>query len=115
MSPAAIEALALLPGRCQHGYHVTQRTLCGDCTPATDEWATFTAALKAAVRADGTVHASDMRRLVGGRIEPRHIGTLYRRARSRGLLVEAGHERSDDVAGKNAGRLEPFYSIGSAA
>ena len=58
-------------------------------TPPT-EWRTFTAALRAAVRDDGTVHACDVRPLVRGRIEPKHIGESWRRARNEGLLVEVG-------------------------
>ena len=49
---ALAESLALLPGRCQHGYHATQRAMCHDCSGApVDEWAVFRAAVEARDRA----------------------------------------------------------------
>jgi hypothetical protein len=103
--------LANLAGRCAHGFAPEQSSL-HECD-AFDEWATFRSALTAAAR-DGKVHQADVRPLIRGRIEPKHIGTLYRRARTEGLLVEVAHERSDDLEGKNAGRLEPVYELRAA-
>lgn len=108
---------ATLPGRCKHGFHPERQPgLCTKCPPApTDEWSLFLAALRQAVRDDSTVHASDMRRLIRGRIEPKHVGLCWRRARREGLVVEIGHERSDDERGKNAGRMEPYYRLREAS
>ena len=103
-----VEWLASYPDRCAHGYHRTAQ-MCPDCSQG-DEWVIFLAALGTATRS-GQVHQADVRPLIRGRIEPKHVGTLYRRAKAEGLLREAGHERSDDVVGKNAGRLEPFYEV----
>lgn len=111
-------ALRELPGRCPGcGYHVATQGHGGDCAPVApaDEWALFTAALKTVARADGTVHACDVRPLTHGRIEPRRLSSLWKRARREGLLTEAGHERSDDVAGRNAHRMEAYYELRSAA
>ena len=106
--------LATFADRCERGFHLTAHhpSLC-DCQDA-DEWAVFTAALVSAAK-DGRVHQADVRPHIRGRIEPKHIGTLYRRARAEGLIREVDHERSDDVAGKNAGRLEPVYELRGAA
>lgn len=78
---------------------------------AVDPWALFVRTLRANVRSDGTVHACDIRPLVRGRIEPRQLSSLWRRAQSKsvGLIRQVDVERSDDVAGKNAGRPEPVY------
>ena len=84
----------------------------GAITP--EEWATFTAALRAAA-VDGLVHQSAVRPLIRGRIQPKHIGQCYRRARTLGLIVADEPERSDDYAGRNAGRWEPKYRLGAAA
>lgn len=83
--------------------------------PSTDEWATFKAALIKARRVDGTVHQCDVRPHIRGVIEPKHVGQMWRRARSEGLVAELGHERSNDTAGRNAGRMEPYYELRSAA
>lgn len=81
---------------------------------AVDEWATFTAALRQA-SVGGVVHQSAVRPIIRGRIEPKHIGRCYSRAKREGLLVEIGHDESNDQIGKNAGRLEPRYELRSAA
>jgi hypothetical protein len=106
--------LATFEDRCARGFHLTAQhpALC-DCQDG-DEWAVFTAALFAAAR-DGRVHQRVVRPHIRGRIEPNHVGILYRRALSEGLLREVDHERSDDVDGKNAGRLEPVYALRGAA
>jgi hypothetical protein len=110
-----VEWLAAREDRCEHGYHATQN--CPSCTPVApaSEWSLFTAALKTAARADGTVHACDVRPLTHGRIEPRRLSALWKRARREGLLTEAGHERSDDVAGRNSHRMEAYYELRGAA
>ena len=100
------------PGRCSGcGCHVATQ----GCRCAGGEWSLFVAALRASVREDGTVHACDVRPLVRGRIEPKHIGSSWRKARQSGLITEVGHERSDDEQGRNAGRMEPYYRWNEAA
>ena len=102
-----VASLATLPGRCTScGFHVrTQGCRCPD-----GEWITFVSALRAAA-VDGVIHQSAVRPLIRGRIEAKHIGQLYRRARTEGLLREVDHERSDDAAGRNSHRLEPVYRL----
>lgn len=107
--------LAHLPGRCPDCEHHVPTQGCHCPESNTTEWSIFLQALRTAVRPDQTVHACDVRPLVRDRVAPRTISTFYRRARAEHLLDEAGHERSDDVRGKNAGRLEPFYTYRSAA
>lgn len=110
--------LEKLPGRCVHGFAPEQHnTFCACTTGPASEWSVFTTAIRAAAAssADGLVHQRDVRPRVRGRIEPKHIGRCYTRAIQEGLLVRAGHEESDDVAGKNAGRLEPRYELRTAA
>lgn len=115
--------LHLRDGRCAAGFDLTTQHgdngLCkcpesATVTAGTD-WHTFVTALKQAVRDDGTVHACDVRPLVRGRIAPKHIASCYRSARQSGLLVEAGHERSNDERGRNAGRMEPYYELRAVA
>lgn len=110
------ERMADRADRCDEGFHLaTQHPgLCVCGAGGTSEWQIFYDALRRARRDDGTIHASDVRRVLGTRIAPRKVGTLYRRARNDGLIVEAGHERSDDHKGKNAGRLEPYYEMRAA-
>lgn len=80
------------------------------------EWELFVAAVRrVAAEHDGVVDWTHVRPLLRGRIEHKHIGLLVRQAKSRGLLVEVDHRRSEDWVGKNAGRIEPRYRIGSAA
>lgn len=76
-----------------------------------DEWALFVAAVREAARPGGAVHQCDVRPLIRGRVQPKHIGLLYRRAVTEGLLVRLGYEESDDLQGKNAGRMEPVYEL----
>ncbi len=112
--------LANLNGRCAHGFHPTQRRFhdCPDLAPVAPptEWSIFTTALKQAVRDDGSIHQADVRPLIRGRIEPKHIGQLWRRARSEGLVRDTGErEQSNDVAGRNADKLDRVYALGRAA
>lgn len=110
------------PGRCESGYDIkTQHPAFCKCSagapvaPPT-EWQIFTTALKAAVRDDGSIHQADVRPLIRGRIEPKHIGQLWRRARSEGLVRDTGErEQSNDVAGRNADKLDRVYALGRAA
>jgi hypothetical protein len=99
--------LERLAGRCSHGYAACQP--CPDCGTTT-EWATFTAALARAVRG-GLIHQSDMRPLLRGRVEPRHVGQCYARAKREGLIVEVAREVSDDTAGRNTNKWEPIYEL----
>lgn len=107
------EWLRSQPGRCAGcGYHQPTQ----GCHCEGGEWRTFHEAIRAVAEPDGTVHQSAMRRLIRGRIEPRHIGTLYRKAKAEGLLVDTGaREPSDDVAGRNSDKLDRIYALGRAA
>lgn len=97
-------------GRCEMGFDIkTQHPgLCG-CRDGS-EWSVFVAAVTQVVRPDRTVHQSDMRPLLRGRVSPKSIGSLYRRAKADGLLVDTGErEPSDDVAGRNTDKLDRIY------
>ncbi len=111
--------LATLTDRCPDGYAPVQHPRfcdCGQTRPATDEWTTFVAALKQARRDDGSRHQCDVRPLIRGRLAPKHIGAYWRRARSQGLVVDTGErEQSNDVAGRNADKLDRIYAWGEAA
>lgn len=102
--------LHLRADRCTCGYHVESQ----GCHCDGSEWATFLAALTSAAR-DGVVHQRDVRPQLRGRIEPKHIGLLWKRARKEGLVREIDHERSDDTAGRNSHRMEAVYELRSAA
>lgn len=105
----SLATLATLPGRCAHGYHLaTQIDLCADCKP--DEWTTFLAALRAAVRDDATIHQADVRPAIRGKVAPKHVGSMYRRAKSDGLIVDTlEREPSNDAAGRNTDKLDRIY------
>lgn len=100
--------LAARHGRCGGcGFHVETQ----GCRCPGGEWATFLAALRVAA-VDGIVHQSAVRPLIRGRIEAKHIGTLYRRAKAEGLLVDTGErEPSNDVAGRNTDKLDRIYKL----
>lgn len=101
------------PGRCPGcGYAIVEQ----GCRCATDEWSIFTAALRTAARADGTVHQCDVRPIIRGRIAPKHIGQMWRRARAEGLVRDTGdREPSNDTAGRNADKLDRIYALRAAA
>lgn len=84
----------------------------GAITP--EEWACFTAALRAAVDADGLVSQTRVRPLIQT-IPHKHRGQLYRRARREGLLVEVGREDSTDHAGRNEDKSQRLYRLRDAA
>jgi hypothetical protein len=68
-----------------------------------------------AARHGGRVSTNDVREALRGSVDhPRLVGQVYRALRQRGVLVEAGAERSTDVAGGNAGRWVPVYDYVSA-
>lgn len=104
-----VEWLAADPERCSHGYHRTAQA-CPACAPTT-EWGIFTAALREAARPNGEVHQDDVRPLIRGRIQPKHIGTLYRRAKAERVLTFLRKEPSGDVAGRNTHHDQPVYQI----
>lgn len=108
--------LATIPGRCPDGFASAQHPRLCSCRESTSpsEWVIFTSALRKAAKS-GRVHQGDVRPLIRGRIEPRHIGRCYSRARREGLLVEVGREQSNDVAGRNTNKWEPVYELRSAA
>lgn len=121
--------LANREDRCPAGFHAIQHPSlchCQDVTPIAprSEWAIFVQAVKAvAAENDGIVYQSDrpdgrlgVRRRIRGRIEPKHIGQLWRRARTEGLVSDTGErEPSNDTAGRNADKLDRIYSLRSAA
>lgn len=109
------EYLKADPSRCSGcGYHVAIQGCRCNCEAS--EWSIFVAAVRASVRSDGTVHQSDVRPRIRGRINPKHIGTLWRRAKADGLIRDTGQvERSNDHLGRNSHRLEPIYELRSAA
>lgn len=101
--------LVQLPGRCPGcAYHVATQ----GCRCEAGEWGMFMAAIRAAAMPDGTVHQRNVRPLIRGRITPKHIGGLYRRARAERLLVDTGErEPSSDVEGRNADKLDRIYRL----
>lgn len=102
------------PDRCSGcGYHPAHQ----GCRCETDEWSLFLAAVRqaASAAADGKVHQHLVRPLIRGRIAPKHIGALYRRAKSEGLLVQVGKEPSRDVAGRNTHHDSPVYELREAS
>ncbi len=120
MTDLLTTSLAAMRGRCSHGWAPQQRALhdCPELAPVApqSEWSIFRSAVTSTARDDGTVHQCDVRPLVRGRIEPKHIGQLWRRARSEGLVRDTGErEQSNDVAGRNADKLDRVYALGRAA
>lgn len=103
-----------LPGRCDNGFHIaTQHPALCKC--GAGEWSVFVAALRTAA-ADGVVHQSAVRPLIRGRVLPKHVGQMYRRAKTEGLLVDTGdREPSNDVAGRNTDKLDRIYRLGATA
>lgn len=84
--------------------------------PARDEWDIFVAALRSAVDTAGEIHQGDVRPLIRGRIEPKHIGQFYRRARKEGLIKFLRKEQSNDEQGRNTHHDSPVYELkGTAA
>lgn len=80
--------------------------VCCDCARAAvlravDPWALFVRVLRAKVRPDGTVHVNDVRELLRGRIEPHKLSSLWREAKSAGLIAHHGWEPSTDERGRN--------------
>lgn len=100
------------PGRCTScGYHVPTQ----GCRCPGGDWQVFKDALRAVAETDGTVHQRHMRRLIRGRIAPKQIGQLYRKAKAEGLIVDTGErEQSDDVAGRNSDKLDRLYRLVAA-
>ncbi len=111
-----ITYLASLPNRCEHGFHASQSQFHDCATGAPDEWSIFRAALRKAVRDDGSIHQCDVRPIIRGRIAPKHIGQLWRRARSEGLVRDTRlREQSNDIAGRIADKLDRVYAWQVAA
>jgi hypothetical protein len=104
--------LQALPDRCDHGYAEVQHPQLCNCAEF-GEWSIFARALRSVVRSDGTVHVNDVRPLVRGRIAPKHVGSLYRRAKSLGLLVDVDRwEPSTDHEGANVDKPARVYDAG---
>ena len=100
--------------RCPQGYAPAQHPGLCECTDA--EWHIFTAAVRSVVRPDGTVHQGDMRPRLRGKVAPKAIGTLYRRAKAEGLIRDTGErEPSNDFAGRNGDKLDRIYALAGAA
>lgn len=107
-----IPALAARPDRCDHGYAEIQHPALCNCDDM-GEWATFARALRTARRNDDTVHVNDVRPLIRGRVESKHIGQFYRRAKSLDLLVDVDRwEPSTDEAGGNTDKPARVYDAG---
>lgn len=104
--------LATRADRCSGcGYHEVQGCHCSG-----SEWSVFAAAVRKVARADGTVHQSDVRPLIRGKVAPKSVGQMYRRAKSEGLLRDTGErEPSNDARGRNLDKLDRIYSLGRAA
>jgi hypothetical protein len=101
--------LEVLPDRCEHGFAPVHHPDFCNCADM-GEWAIFVRALRAAVRDDSTIHQGDVRPLIRGRIEPKHIGQLYRRARDGGLIRDTRRkEPSNDTAGRNTDKESRIY------
>ena len=103
--------LERLPNRCSLGFHITQHPQFCACADL-GERSIFRAALLSAAREDGTIHQADVRPQIRGRIAAKHVGTLYRRAKTEGLIADTGErEPSNDVAGRNADKLDRIYRL----
>ena len=102
------------PNRCSYGYAPEQHP--GACECSESEWSVFVAAVRQAASLDGTVRQAKVRPLIRGKIPPRHIGTLYRRAKAEGLIRDTGErEPSNDFAGRNGDKLDRIYALAGAA
>ena len=100
-------------GSC--GYHPPTQGHGADCR-GSDEWTFFVTALRNAVGPDGLIHQGNVRPIIRGRVEPKHVGTFYRRAKSEGLIRDTGErEPSNDVQGRNADKLDRVYEWRAAA
>lgn len=85
-------------------------------TVTRSEWGVFTSVLRQVVDPDGRVHQGKVRPLIRGRIEPKRIGQMYRRAKSEGLLIDTGdREPSNDAVGRNTDKLDRIYLLRGAA
>lgn len=70
-----------------------------------DEWSFFLRTLRSCVRDDGTLHVNDVRPLIRGKVEPKHIGQFWKRAATLKLIRFKEWEQSTDEAGGNADKL----------
>lgn len=122
-----IPELAARADRCCHGFHPAQRafhvcpelvalinaeTPLGAITP--EEWSTFAAAIREAVKPDGLVSQTDVRPRIQS-IFHKHRGLCYRRATRLGLLELVGKEESTDAAGGNTDKDQKVYRLRSVA
>lgn len=109
--------LERLPGRCAEGYApVHHPKFCRCAQFGGTEYQTFVRVLKSVRRPDGTIHQADVRPLIRGRIEAKHVGQLYRRAVGEKIIDWTGRrEKSDDVIGRNSDKLERVYVWRAAA
>lgn len=102
------------PDRCSLGFAAAHHPTFCNCSDM-GEWVVFTTALRSAARPDGTVHQCDVRPKIRGRIAPKHIGPMWRRARSEGLVRDTGErEPSNDSAGRNTDKLDRIYELRAA-
>lgn len=103
--------LERLANRCSLGFHAAQHPEFCACHEM-GEWAIFTAAIRKAARPGGEIHQCDVRPLIRGRVEPKHIGQMWRRARAEGLVRDTGErEQSNDAAGRNTDKLDRIYRL----
>lgn len=115
MNAPLVDWLGRFSDRCADGFSLEHQhpQLC-QCQSG-DEWSIFTAALRQVARPNGEVHQDDVRPLIRGRIEAKHIGMLYRRAKSEHLLTYLRKEPSGDVAGRNTHHDSPVYQLRAVA
>lgn len=116
MNTLGLEHLA---GRCANGFDIaTQHDASNPhaCPCDVGEWPTFLAAIRKAVRPDGTVSNNDLRPHLQV-IPHKHRGLLYRKATSAGVLelIRDRREPSTDTRGKNTDKDAKFYAVRSAA
>ncbi|HEY0889434.1 MAG TPA: hypothetical protein VGE38_07480 [Nocardioides sp.] len=79
-----------------------------------DEWSVFVSALRQAA-VGGVVRWNDVRPIIRGRIFHKHIGSLVKKAKAQGLLVEIKRESSADAVGRNTHHDSGVYRLRGAA
>ena len=60
---------------------------------------------------DGMVNPNLVRSLIPEWVPAKTIGVIYQKLRRDGTLVEFDHVRSNDVRGRNSGKLIPRYKV----
>jgi hypothetical protein len=60
---------------------------------------------------DGIVNPNIVRSLIPDWVPAKTVGVIYQKLRRDGTLVEFDHIRSNDVRGRNSGKLVPRYKV----